>query len=118
MTKAFETVKKIIEKFGTRDCVAIAEKAGVKIVYENWHPVTVGEYDKISKTIRVNQRALENGKFSEREIIAHELGHFFAAEFNLDRKTEEVFACDFTCELTKHSQAARNSICKTLILEE
>ncbi len=103
MTKAFEAVKKVIEKFGTRDCFAIAEKASVEIVYESWHPVTIGEYDKFSKTIRVNLRALESGKFSERKIIAHELGHFFAAEFDFDRKTEEAFACDFTVELTKQS---------------
>lgn len=102
MTDAFETVKKVIEKFGTRDVYAIAEKASVKIVYQNWHPVTIGEYDKISKTICVNRQALENGKFSERDVIAHELGHFFAAEFNLGRNAEEVFACDFAVELTKH----------------
>ena len=103
MRKAFEKVIEVIEKFGTLDCFAIAKKAGVKIVYESWHPVTIGEYDKVSKTICVNLRALENGKFSERTIIAHELGHFFAAEFNLDRKTEEVFAEEFTDELTKQS---------------
>ncbi len=102
MTKAFEIVKEVVEKFGTRDVYVIAEKASVKIVYGNWHPVTIGEYDKISKTICINRRAPENGRFSERDIIAHELGHFFAAEFNFDRKTEEVFACYFTRELTKH----------------
>jgi Zn-dependent peptidase ImmA (M78 family) len=103
MTEAFETVKKVVEKFSTRDCFRIAEKAGVKIVYESWHPVTIGEYDRTSKTIRVNRRALENGKFSETKIIAHELGHFFAAEFDFDRKTEEIFACEFTDELIKQN---------------
>ena len=99
---AAETAQNTVEKFGSRDVYVIAEKASVKIVYENWHPVTIGEYDKISKTICVNRRALENGRFSERDIIAHELGHFFAAEFNLGRNAEEVFACDFAVELTKH----------------
>ncbi len=99
MTKAFEAVKTVIEKFGTRDCFAIAEKSGVRIVYESWHPSTVGEYDKISKTICVNRRAFENGKFSEKTIIAHELGHFFAARFNLDRKAEELYAEEFAAQL-------------------
>ncbi len=99
--KAIETAKKVIEKFGTRDCFAIAEKSGVKIVYQNWHPVTVGEYDKKKRTISVNLRALTNNKFCEKAIIAHELGHFFAAEFNFDRKTEESFAEEFAAELIK-----------------
>lgn len=103
MTEAFKKVKEVVEKFGTRDCFAIAEKAGVRIVYESWHPATLGEYDKISKTICVNRRALEDERFSERKIIAHELGHFFAAKFDLDRRTEEVFACEFSHELTKQS---------------
>ncbi len=98
---AKEKAQHIIEKFGTRDCFAIAEKAGVKIVYENWFPVTVGEFDKRSKTIRVNRRALENDKFSEKQIIAHELGHFFAMDLNLDRKSDENFACEFAGELLR-----------------
>lgn len=89
---ARKTAGKIIEKFGTADVFAIAAKAGVHVIYESWHPVTIGEFDKRRKTIVVNRRAAENGKFTEREIIAHELGHFFAAEFNLDRKAEEAFA--------------------------
>jgi len=99
---AADSAQNIIEEFGTRDVFVIAENAGVKIVYENWHPVTLGEYDKISKTICVNRRATENGRFSERDIIAHELGHFFAAEFDLGRNAEEVFARDFARELTKN----------------
>ncbi|MGI9035081.1 MAG: ImmA/IrrE family metallo-endopeptidase [Pyrinomonadaceae bacterium] len=99
--KAIDTARKIAEKFGTRDCFAIAEKSGVKIVYENWYPATIGEFDKAKKTICVNLRALANSKFSERKIVAHELGHFFAAEFDFDRKREESFARDFADELTK-----------------
>lgn len=98
--KAGETARKIIEKFGTRDCFLIAEKAGVRIVYEKWHPVTVGEYDKKTRTICVNLRALTDNKFSAEKIVAHELGHFFAGEYNFDRKTEEEFARDFADELT------------------
>ncbi len=100
MTEASETVKMVIEKFGTRDCFSIAEKAGVKIVYGNWHPVTIGEYDKKARTISVNLRALTGNKHSKETIVAHELGHFFAAEFNLSRHEEEAFAVNFARELT------------------
>ncbi|MGI8468385.1 MAG: hypothetical protein ACR2N3_08030 [Pyrinomonadaceae bacterium] len=90
-----------MEKFATRDVFVIAEKSNVRIVHESWHPVTIGEFDRKSRTICINRRALENNKFDERKIIAHELGHFFAAELNLDRKTEEIFACEFVVELIK-----------------
>ncbi len=97
--KGFETAKKVMEKYGTRDCFAIAEKAGVKIVDENWHPVTIGEFDRKAKTIRVNLRALTDNKYSKEAVVAHELGHFFAAEFNLSRAEEEIFAAEFAAEL-------------------
>lgn len=99
--KASEIARKIVEEFGTNDVFAIAEKAGVKIVYENWYPVTIGEYDKKSRQICVNLRAVSDNKAAERKIIAHELGHFFSAEFDFDRKREENFACEFAEELTK-----------------
>ena len=98
---ATEKARKIIEKFGTNDVFIIAEKSNVSIIYENWHPSTVGEFDKRRKTICVNRRAVVEKTHTEREIIAHELGHFFAAEYNLDRKTEEKFARDFADELVK-----------------
>ena len=98
-TEAVETVRKVVEKFGTRDVSFIAANAGVKIVYENWYPVTAGEFDKGKRTISVNLRAVATGNFSEKSIIAHELGHFFAGEFCFDRKTEEAFADLFAKEL-------------------
>lgn len=98
--KAIETAKKVIEKFGTRDCFAIAEKAGVGIVYQSWHPVTIGEFDRKTKTICVNTRALTDKKISKETVVAHELGHFFAAEFNLSRVDEEKFAVEFAVNLT------------------
>ncbi|MBS1794121.1 MAG: hypothetical protein JSS81_09720 [Acidobacteria bacterium] len=97
--KAAETAKKIIEEFGTRDPVFIAGKSGVKIVYESWHPVTAGEFDKEKKTIYVNLRAVETGAFGEQTIVAHELGHFFARELRLDRPAEEAFAAEFAAAL-------------------
>lgn len=99
--KASETAKTVIEKFGTPDVFVIAEKSGVKIVYQSWQPVTIGEYDKKTKTICVNRRAFENGKISKEAIVAHELGHFFAAEFDFDRQAEECFAAEFAAELLK-----------------
>jgi len=99
--KAFEIAKKVVEKFGTRDVFAIAEKSGVKIVYESWHPSTLGEFDKKAHTICVNLRAVAENKVLKETIVAHELGHFFAAEFNFDRKTEESFAEEFAGELLK-----------------
>lgn len=91
----------VIKSFGTNNVFAIAEKSGVEIVYEYWHPVTVGEFDKKKNIICVNLQALTHKKFSECAIVAHELGHFFAKEFNFDRKNEEIFACEFAEELIK-----------------
>ncbi len=98
---ATEKARNIIEKFGTNDVFVIAERADVKIIYESWHPSTVGEFDKQRKTICVNRRAVAEKHYAEREIIAHELGHFFATAFDFDRKREEDFACQFADELTK-----------------
>lgn len=93
--KAIEQAQKIISELGTNNVYEIAEKFGVKIIYQNWHPITIGEFDKKSKTICVNIRGLADNKFSEQGIIAHELGHFFAGGFDLDRKSEEDFAQEF-----------------------
>lgn len=97
-----QKTEEIVERFGTRDVFEIARAAGLKIVYESWHPTTIGEFDKKTKTIYVNQRALENknAESLEKIIIAHELGHFFAQELNLDKTQEEKFACEFAKELT------------------
>ncbi len=105
---AAEKARKIIEKFGTNDVFIIAEKSNVRIIYENWHPSTIGEFDRKTRTICVNRRALDDEKHSEREIIAHELGHFFAAEYNFDRKTEESFAVNFAKEFTKNNDREEN----------
>lgn len=90
-----ETLRKLISGFETKDVYAIAEQSSVKIIYGSWHPVTAGEFDKKTRTICVNRQALENNRFSEQEIIAHELGHFFALNFAFNRTDEENFACEF-----------------------
>ncbi|MCA1624242.1 MAG: hypothetical protein LC778_10655 [Acidobacteria bacterium] len=84
-------VEKVIREFGTRDVFEIAERIGVKIVYESWFPVTIGEFDNRNKTICVNL----NAGVKLEKIIAHELGHFFAQEFNLNKAEEEKFAREF-----------------------
>jgi hypothetical protein len=96
--------RKIIAEFGTNDVRRIAEISGVKIVFENWHPVTIGEYERKTRTIRVNRRANETGKdgANYEKIIAHELGHFFAADVKLEKTDEEVFAREFAKGLTEN----------------
>lgn len=88
----FEFVKnyvdEIVSRFETSDVFSIAEKANVRIVYERWFPVTIGEFDKKNRTICVNLNAAQKVE----KIIAHELGHFFAADLNLGKMEEEVFA--------------------------
>ncbi len=81
----------VIRKFASNDVFLIAETVGLKIVYENWFPVTIGEFDKKKKTIFVNLSANE----SHIKIIAHELGHFFAQDLDIDRSEEEIFAHQF-----------------------
>ena len=101
--KPQDLAQNVIEKFGTNDVFEIALKAGAKIVYEDWHPTTIGEFDKNTKTICVNQRALKNSKNAdelEKIIIAHELGHFFVGEFGIKILNEEAFAREFAEELT------------------
>jgi Zn-dependent peptidase ImmA (M78 family) len=100
-------VAEIVRRYKTRDVFALAEKAGVKIVYESWHPVTRGEFERKTKTIRVNRRALANSPNAleaERIIIAHELGHFFALDLKLERSEDENFACEFAECLMKNAE--------------
>jgi len=86
-----EFAAQVVKEIATADVFSIAEAAGVKIVYENWFPVTYGEFDKKRKTVFVNLNAAE----SHLKIIAHELGHFFAQDLNLTGTEEETFAHGF-----------------------
>lgn len=91
-------VDEITGRFETTDVFELAGRAGVKIVYESWHPVTIGEFERNTKTIRVNLRALENKTDSadlKEIIVAHELGHFFAIDLKLTELEEERFAHAF-----------------------
>ncbi len=88
---AQELAKRIFAKFGTGNVFKIAEKAGIKVVYEKWFPTTIGEFDRNNKLICVNLNARETAE----KIIAHELGHFFVQDMNLSRAEEENFCDDF-----------------------
>ena len=87
-----QIVAEIVARYGTRDPREMAGRAGVPVVFERWHPTTLGEFERKTGTIRVNLNA-EN--VDADAVIAHELGHFFAAELKLDREDDEKFARDF-----------------------
>ena len=95
-------VDKIVAQAGTRDVPMIAAKANIKIVYESWHPVTIGEFERNTKTIRVNRRAseIDQNEAIFENIVAHELGHFFAVDWHLSKADEERFAREFAKVLT------------------
>ncbi len=100
-------VNKIVDESGTPDVFEIAKKNGVSILYENWYPITIGEFERKTKTICVNLRALENKSSKEsleKMIIAHELGHYFANEFTFDKKDEEAFAHEFAENLISSAE--------------
>lgn len=90
-------------RYGTRDVYAIAERAGLKIVYQKWFPATAGEFHFKTKTIYVN----ENAGIPTEKIIAHELGHYFLKESETQRRRdaedfdEEEFCDEFAEKLLK-----------------
>jgi predicted SprT family Zn-dependent metalloprotease len=100
-------VGQIVAAAGTFDVYEIAQTNGVSVKYENWHPVTIGEFERKTKTIRVNLRALtdnKKGEDLEKMIVAHELGHFFAGALGFDKKDEERFARQFAESLVSLSE--------------
>ena len=98
-------IDEIAREYGTRDVYQIAGKACVSIIYESWHPATVGEFENKTKTIRVNRNApgeAKNAENTQRRIVAHELGHFFARDLKMDKKQEEKFAQSFAEKLLEN----------------
>ncbi len=95
--KGQEFAKQVLENFGTNDVFVIAESAGVKIIYQSWFPVTIGEFDRKNRLICVNL----NAKKQREKIIAHELGHFFAQELDLNEAEEESFCHEFARSFTE-----------------
>ena len=98
---AFESAERIFLRFQTCDVFEIAESAGLKIGYQKWFPVTLGELDWRTKTIIVN----ENANISFEKIVAHELGHYFLREFNIKNITDEEKFCDeFAVEILRKTK--------------
>ncbi|MCY7345663.1 MAG: ImmA/IrrE family metallo-endopeptidase [Pyrinomonadaceae bacterium] len=85
-----EFVERVFLNFGAKNVFEIAEKVGVKIVYQKWFPVTLGEFDWRTKTIIVN----ENAPIPLEKIVAHELGHYFLKEFKIENVADEESFCD------------------------
>src|SRR6476661_8132725 len=90
-------VAAFVAELGSRNVFEIARQNGVSIEYGSWHPITFGEFERGTNTIRVNRRAA--GIELQTKIIAHELGHFFAPKVNVNRENEEAFAHRFAAAL-------------------
>lgn len=83
------SARRVVALYRTTDVFEIAERAGVRVVYERWPLVTVGECEPRLRVVRINLAALDRaGKGNNAEcsrrmltsvILAHELGHFFNA---------------------------------------
>ena len=80
--------ERVASDYGTRDVLAIAKRAGVRVAYERWPLVTAGECQPREARVCVNLNALElaqgiggNERSAARSlaevIVAHELGHLF-----------------------------------------
>lgn len=83
----------IIERFGTKDVGIICKNISVKICYASWNPSTIGEFDRKTNTITINL----NAKIDQKQIIAHELGHYFIYQkgIKLSRVEEEKVVEEF-----------------------
>ena len=86
--------KSIIEQFGSQNVSQLCQIAQISIRYEKWNPVTLGEFDRKTNTICVNLCA----KINQKQIIAHELGHYFIHQkgIKLSRNEEEIVVNAFT----------------------
>ena len=49
-----ELAQQVLDKYGTTDVLAIAKQLTIKVIYQKWHPSTVGEFDRKTKTIYIN----------------------------------------------------------------
>lgn len=85
--------QKVIETYHTNDIYLLVERAGVRVIYDRWHPATYGEFDRKKKTISINI----NAPITTTEILVHELGHYFAQEEDphLEKDLHEKVAKEF-----------------------
>jgi Zn-dependent peptidase ImmA (M78 family) len=90
--------KSIVSEFQTNNVFKIAQRLDISIVYEQWFPVTLGEYNRKKRRITVNK----NAQIPFDKIIAHELGHYFLEGLSPQRHGDEEKICDeFADELLK-----------------
>ncbi len=88
-----ELAQKVVKQYSTTDILAIAKQLNINVIYQKWHPSTIGEFDKKTKTICINL----NADIDPLSILAHELGHFFIDKMNLkfDKNVEEDIVNNF-----------------------
>jgi hypothetical protein len=97
MFNGYQKAQEVITSLGMSDVFAIARAFGVTIEHGSWYPLTIGEFERRTNTIRVNKWAMAGKPLAKLEsrIIAHELGHFFARGLELNTAAEEEFAHSF-----------------------
>lgn len=113
---------RVIARYGTADVFEIAERANVRVVYERWPLVTVGESEPRLNVVRINLAALDqadeanDADFSRTMltsvILAHELGHLFNERLPegerkkpVERAISERIAHAFAAALLKLSRS-------------
>jgi Zn-dependent peptidase ImmA (M78 family) len=91
--KGSELAQKVIQHYGTANVFELVQSTGVTVLYAHWHPTTMGEFHKKTKTIYVNLEA----PIEKERIIAHELGHYFIDHFGLkmSKGDEEKIVINF-----------------------
>jgi Zn-dependent peptidase ImmA (M78 family) len=96
-----ELAQKVRHQYGPADVFELVQATGVTILYAHWHPTTMGEFHKKTKTIYVNL----NASIEKEHIIAHELGHYFIDYFGLkmSKDKEEKTVNDFVKTLQEFS---------------
>ena len=82
-----ELAARVSARYETADVFKIAERARVRVIYERWPLVTVGECEPRASVIRINLAALDRADEADDAgfsrtiltsvILAHELGHLF-----------------------------------------
>ena len=98
-------LREILGIMQSSDVYELAQLAGARIVRARWPLVTVGEWSERTREIRVNLAAVEMAAARglaaekvEQAIIAHELGHVFAARAGTLAEREAA-ARDFAARL-------------------
>lgn len=107
--------QRVIVRYGTADVFEIARRANVRVVYERWPLVTVGECEPRLNVVRINLAALDqadeanDADFSRTMltsiILAHELGHLFDERLPDGERKKPVKRV--MSERTAHAFAAR-----------